>query len=204
MKYIFNGLIILFSSYIILLIFKEQATPLTCFILILLEWLLILLGKPLIRQSTFSGLYRKGSFGEENGPYGEIHIKSIEEDLNKIGDKGFEKLIADLYQTKGYEVECIPEEDEVGIHLVAKRKKEVIAICIKYKADIDGVSWKETTQKVYEDMKIYKANKGIVITNSKFQNYDIKEARPKHTQLMDYHLLVPFIKEGILISMKNN
>lgn len=204
MKYIFNALIMLFSFYIALLIFKGEANTLTYFTLIFIEWVLILIGKPFLRQSTFSRLYKKGSFGDERQAYGKIHMNSIQEDLNKVEAKDFEKLIADLYQTKGYKVECIPKTEQMGINLIARRKKEVVAICTKYRTEIDAGSCKEAVQGVYENMKLYKANKGIVITNSKFNNYDIKEARPKHTQLMDYHLLVPLIKEGILIKLKSN
>lgn len=203
MKYIFNGFIMLFSFYIILLTFNEQTTLLTYFILILLEWLLILVGKPLIRQGVFGNFYRKGSLGKEDGPYGTIHIKTIEKDLNKISAQGFEQLIIDLYQAKGYEVEGILGQAS-GTYLLAKRKKELIAICIKYQAEAEEVSWKEMTEAVYEEMKAYKATRGIVITNSKFQNYHIKEARPRRTQLMDRDLLIPFVKEGILLSRKNN
>ncbi|ADZ82728.1 restriction endonuclease [Cellulosilyticum lentocellum] len=203
MKYIFNGLIMLFSFYIALLIFKGEANTLTYFTLIFIEWVLMLIGKPFLRQSTFSRLYKKGSLGDERGPYGKIHMNSIEEDLNKVEAKDFDKLIADLYQTKGYEVECIPKSEQMGINLIARRRKEVVVICTKYRTEIDADSWKEAVQGVSENMKHYKANRGIVITNSKFNNYDIKEARPKHTQLIDYHLLVPLIKEGMLINLKN-
>lgn len=202
MKYIFNGFIMLFSFYIIFLIFNGQASPLTYFTLILLEWLFILVGKPIVRQSVFSPFYRKGSLGEEGGPYGKIHIKSIKEDLNKIGVEGLKQLIVDLYEAKGYEVACILEE-ETGSYLLARRKKERVVIGVKYKAETEEVAWKEMTEAVSEQMQEAEATRGIVITNSKFQNYHIKEARPKRTQLMDYDLLVPFVKEGILLSRKN-
>lgn len=202
MRYIFNGFIMLFSFYIIFLIFNGQANLFTYLTLIILEWLFILVGKPVVRQSVFSRFYRKGSLGEEDGPYGKIHIRSIKEDLDKIGVEGFKQLIADLYEAKGYEVECLLEE-EIGSYLLARRKKERIIIGVKYKAEAEEVAWKEMTEAVSRQMQQAEATRGIVITNSRFQNYHIKEARPKRTQLMDYDLLVPFVKEGILLSRKN-
>lgn len=203
MRYIFNGFIILFSFYIILLTVNGQATLSTYIILILLEWFLILIGKPLVRQGVFCNFYKKGSLGKEDGPYGTIHIKTIEKDLTKISYEGFKQLILDLYQAKGYKVEEFLESDS-GTYLMVRRNKELLAVGMSYQSGAEEVAWKEMTAAVYDKMKVYKATKGIVITNSKFENYHIKEARPRHTQLMDRDLLVPFVKEGILLSRKNH
>lgn len=203
MKHIFNGFIMLLSFYIVLLTVNGQVTLSNYFVLILLEWLLLLVGNPLIRQGVFGPFYKKGSLGEEDGPYGMIHIKTIEKDLTKITDEGFKQLIIDLYQNKGYKMEYLLEDD-LGTYLMVRRNKELLAIGISYQSEGEEVAWKEMTEAVHAKMKAYKANRGMVITNSRFQNYHIKEARPRRTELMDIDLLIPFVKEGILLSRKNH
>ena len=192
MRYIFNGIVILFSCYIIGLIIKGNQNTLICFSLFFIEWLVIMLCKPKLRKLTFMKLHRKESFGEERKTYGVIQNTQVEEVMQKIHLNSFKELVIDLFKAKGYQV----EETKIGEEgvLIATKGEILLTLKLEHRLDNDWFVSENVLQQV--DTSLSKGKK-VIITNGRFTRHTIKQAKLHHIELINGNKLIGMIREEI-------
>ena len=85
--------------------------------------------------------------------------------INSMTGREFEKFITDLFQAKGYNTKNTNHSGDQGADIIAEKGLETTVI--QAKRYNDKVS-NSAVQEVVAAMKHYEADRGIVITNSKF------------------------------------
>lgn len=108
----------------------------------------------------------------------------------------FEKFIANLFNSFGYKTNITSKTGDYGIDVIAENNSEKIAIqCKKYQED--NKVGNQTIQMLLGAMQLrgLKADKGIVITTSRFTRQAYKQAEDNNVELWDKNILHQKIKE---------
>lgn len=118
-------------------------------------------------------------------------IKISSQDIHFVdGMNGveFEHYVASLLKTNGYSrVKCTQTSNDYGADIIAYRKGEKIALqCKRYNGCV-GVA---AVQEVLGAKSYYKAQKAIVVTNSKFTVNAIRLAKESNVIMWDRSNLV--------------
>ena len=193
MRYIFNGMVILFSCYIIGIIIKGDQNTLMCFSLFFIEWFIIILCKPKLRKLTFMKLHRKESFGEEGKTYGVIQNTQVEEVMQKIQLNPFKDLVIDLFKAKGYQVEETKIGEEEGV-LIATKGEMLLTLKLQHRLENDWFVSEDILQQVDKSLP---RGKKVIITNGRFTRHTIKQAKLSHIELINGNKLIGMIREEI-------
>lgn len=193
MKYIFNGMVILFSCYIIGMIIKGDQNTLMCFSLFFIEWFVIILCKPKLRKLTFMKLHRKESFGEEGKTYGVIQNTQVEQVMQKIQLNPFKDLVTDLFKANGYQVEETKIGEDEG-DLIATKGEILLTLKLQHRLENDWFVSENILQQV--DTSLLKGKK-VIITNGRFTRHTIKQAKLHHIELINGNKLIGMIREEI-------
>lgn len=118
-------------------------------------------------------------------------IKISNEDIkfvDRINGVQFERYVASLLSTNGYSrVKCTQTSNDYGADIIAYQKGEKIAIqCKRYNGSV-GVS---AVQEVLGAKSYYKAQKAIVVTNSRFTVNAVRLAKESNVIMWDRDLLL--------------
>ena len=197
MKYIINSVIILFSLGIITLVAMRSVGMGTYLALILLEYILILVLKPGFRKATMQYFIKKGSFGEEEGSYGKIHLETFHKDVETLDTQSFESFICDLYKVLGYKVKPIEENRELGGDLLMKKDKDVLVVRVVHCESIDSSVGNNVVQEVCAAKSVFKANRSMVVCNGDFSESAYKQASYTKTDMINGHQLLNLFRKVI-------
>lgn len=111
--------------------------------------------------------------------------------LDDLPGMEFERAIASLYTTLGYETRLTKATGDFGVDLIAVKNSHRYAIQVKrYSANV-GVS---AVQQVVAGAKLYQANNHAVVTNSLFTNAAKVLAREHSVELVDRNELASMWK----------
>lgn len=103
--------------------------------------------------------------------------------VDGMGGVEFEHFVVSLLKTNGYSrVKCTQASNDYGADIIAYRKGEKIALQCKRYNGLVGVS---AVQEVLGAKSYYKAQKAIVVTNSKFTVNAIRLAKEANVIIWD-------------------
>ena len=107
-------------------------------------------------------------------------------EVDKMSGIAFEKLVAILMKSQGYEVGNLRASNDYGVDIIANSKTYRIAVQVKR-------SKNKITRKAISDavagMKYYNCNKAMVVTNSEFTEDAREFARGTDCTLVDRTVL---------------
>ena len=196
-KYVFNILIVCLSLYAIALILSGRGSFAEYLTVIGIEWVLLMVGRPVLRQGTFSKLYKKGTFGSEEAPYGALTLKNLEKELEAIAPDAFVNLAGDVLESQGFEVEYTPDMEACGVDFIAKRNKTVMLVKAVHKNASGGKVDAGAVKLISECMKEYGANSHMIITTGKFSDEAIKSGQKLRTRLIGEPMFIEMTRHAI-------
>lgn len=193
---------VLFLICIAVLIGFNMISMTQYIVLVLVGYSVLILTHEHARQMVAARLFlHSGCFSSSNEHYGSIHSKTIEEDIERIATEDFPYFIRDLYIKRGYTARVLDEEDErYGADVVAEKGEEVLVISAIHLPNKDDKVGNEYVQRLVASMKLYDANKAVVITNKSFTGSAVEQAIPNRVGLVDGKRLVEMVREVILIN----
>lgn len=130
-----------------------------------------------IRKRKDKERYLRGDFSEE---VGKTRVQ-FELDAIKTG-RQFELLLANLFKKLGYTVEHTGKTGDQGADLLLRYDDKIYAVQAKF---YSGALSNTPVQEVVGSLKYYKANRGLVITNSNFTKGAKELARANNVTLVD-------------------
>ena len=114
------------------------------------------------------------------------------DNINSLSGHEFEEFLYYLFLNMGFQVTLTPKSHDYGADLILKIGNKTIAVQSKlYHNHTIGVS---SVQEVYSSIKYYKADLGIVVTNSKFSKNSISLASSTNVLLWDKNMLIKLLK----------
>jgi len=116
-------------------------------------------------------------------------LKNITLDnINSLTGNEFEVFLYYLFLNMGFDVILTPKSHDYGADLILKIHNKTIVVQSKlYNNHNIGIS---SIQEVYASIKYYKADLGIVVTNSKFTKNSINLANSTNVLLWDKDMLM--------------
>jgi restriction system protein len=108
-------------------------------------------------------------------------------DVDKMSGTQFEVFLKVHFQKQGYRVELTPTTGDYGADLVLSKNGERIVVQAKRYNNSVGI---KAVQEVVSSINYYKANKGIVITNSRFTKNAEALAKANNIELWDRKNLI--------------
>lgn len=172
--------------------------------LITAVYLIILFLNPDVRKATRNFFRRSGTFGTGNKYYGEIHLKTLQEDIEKIEPLAFEHFIGDLFAARGYKTKVTPETKDFGADVIAKKGDQCIVIQVKHRDSSDWLVSNDAVQQAVAAMPVYKANKSMVVTNGTFTEHAYTHAGYTHTVLINGEELFNMVRDVIVNQSREN
>lgn len=136
--------------------------------------------------------FLKGDFSREE----ELQKQEIEY-LNIETGFEFEEYVAKLYGKLGYKVEVTKKSKDQGADIIAYKNNMKYVIQAKFYSNPVG---NKAVQEVVAAIGMYKANKGIVVTNSSFTPSAIELAKANQIELVDANK-IEVLKSTILESL---
>ena len=114
----------------------------------------------------------------------ELEIKKQEFDFNSVNSGyEFEEYVANLYKELGYKlIEITKKSGDQGADVVLKKDNIKYVVQAKFYSSPVG---NKAVQEIVAALKMYKAQKGIVVTNNTFTNSAIELAKVNDIQLVD-------------------
>jgi len=103
----------------------------------------------------------------------------------------FESYLGKVYESLGYTVEFTPASNDYGADLILSKFGQTTVVQAKRYRSPVGV---KAVQEIIAAIKHYKANDGIIVTNSTYTNNAIKLAKENNIQLVDANELKKLIK----------
>lgn len=195
-----NAVIVLFSLCLALLI-GSNSVSLGLFVgLIIIDYILILLMNAEFRKATKRFFMRKGSFGSDNKHYGEIHLETMKEDIEKINPDAFEYFVADLFTELGYKTKVTRKYKDFGGDVVAKKGNDTTIIQVKHRDSSDWQVSNDAVQQAVAAMPVYKANLSMVVTNGTFTDHAYNQAKFNQTIMIDGVQLMNLVRQVVLES----
>lgn len=103
-------------------------------------------------------------------------------EIDNMSGKEFEKLLLILFEIMGYPVEATPGSQDYGADLILyKNGLKIVVQAKRYKSHV-GV---KAIQEIVASVKYYKADKAMVITNSRYTENAYILARCNSVELWD-------------------
>lgn len=113
--------------------------------------------------------------------------------LNNMDGFTFEHYVAQIFRDLGYKAEVTQESGDFGADVILTKEREKICVqCKRYKGLV-GIA---AVQEVLGSINYYNANRGCVVTNSRFTEAAVKLAKANHIELIDGNKLEKLIKKG--------
>ena len=195
MKCIVNAVIVLFSLCIAILIGTNLIGIVFYIGLIAIEYALVLLLNADFRKATKHFFNREGTFGSGNKCYGEIHLETLKEDIEKIEPISFEYFIGDLFTKLGYKTRVTEKSKDFGGDIIAKKGKEITVIQVKHRDSNDWNVSNDAVQQAVAAMPVYKGTKSMVVTNGIFTEHAYKQASYTNTAMIDGEQLLNLVRQ---------
>ena len=107
--------------------------------------------------------------------------------IDKMSGEEFEEFLELHFKKEKFKVHLTPKTGDYGADLVVKKNKEKIVIQAKRWNQNVGV---EAIQQVVASIKYYNADRGMVITNSKFTENAINLAKANNITLIDRNYIL--------------
>jgi hypothetical protein len=112
------------------------------------------------------------------------------EDIDKMGGTEFEKFLKILFENMEYSVELTQHTTDMGADLILSKSGEKISVQAKrWSANVGN----DAIQAVVGSLKVYKTQKGMVVTNSYFTNPAIYQAHHNNVELWNRDILIEMI-----------
>lgn len=193
---------VLFLICIAVLIGFNMISMAQYIVLVLVGYCVLILTHEHARQAIAARFFlRSGCFSSSNEHYGSIHSKTVEEDIERIAAVDFPYFIRDLYIKRGYTARVIDNEAErYGADVVAEKGEEILVISAIHLPNKDDKVGNDRVQRLVASMKLYDANKAVVITNKTFTGSAANQALPNRVGLVDGQRLVDMVREVILLN----
>ena len=120
-------------------------------------------------------------------------MKKLSLDINNIENGfAFEEYVANLYKNLGYTIEEVTKKSgDQGADVIAYKDNLKYVIQAKY---YTGAVGNKAVQEVVASMSLYKADKGIVITNSSFTMAAMELAVANKIELVDGEKIEQYIQ----------
>jgi len=109
------------------------------------------------------------------------------DEVDKMSGEQFEDFLESLFRRKGYKVDNVPLTRDFGADLVVRKGNKKIAIQAKRYSD--NVSL-DAVQEIIGALAYYKANEGMVVTNSHYTKSAIELAEVNSIKLWDREQLI--------------
>lgn len=154
-------------------------------------------------QMIFEALNVKDHFSTYGEKYLLLHpeitkkstLLSIKEDYkNAITGVDFENVLKRIYESYGYKVSGTKTSGDQGADLILEKEGKKTVVQAKYYSSSVGNS---AVQEVTAAIAYYKADKGIVVTNSTFTSSAISLASANNIELVDGNKLNELIEKII-------
>ena len=117
------------------------------------------------------------------------HIITID-DIDKMEGTEFERFLKRLFENMGYSVELTAHTIDMGADLILSKSGERISVQAKrWSANVGN----DAIQAVVGSLKVYKTQRGMVVTNSDFTNPAIYQAHHNHVELWNRDKLIEMI-----------
>lgn len=117
--------------------------------------------------------------------------------IDRSSGAEFEEYLAILFREMGYRVRKTPNTGDYGADLILYKEKEKIVVQAKrYNSYVDQAAVREAVAAV----AYYKADRAMVVTNSKFTTAAIRLAKSNQVELLDRKWLYKAIDKKNLLS----
>lgn len=114
-------------------------------------------------------------------------LKSGIYDIDFMSGIEFEDYLEGLLKQQGYKVKMTAASNDYGADLILEKERQITVVQAKrYKENV-GI---KSVQEVIGAMGYYKADKGMVITNSYYTNQALKLAKANSIQMWDREKLI--------------
>lgn len=114
-------------------------------------------------------------------------------DIDSMSGEQFEKLIAKLFSSLGYDTNITSLSSDQGVDVIAKN--DIITIAIQAKCYNSGAVGNHAIMEVVGGMKFYGADKAMVVTNSTFTRSAIELAKTNGVILWGRDVLIEKLEE---------
>lgn len=192
---------VLFLICIAVLIGFNMISMTQYIVLVLVGYGVLILTHEHARQAIAARFFlHSGCFSSSNEHYGSIHSKTVEEDIERIAPTDFPYFVRDLYIKRGYTARVIEDEEKYGADVVAEKGEEILVISTIHLLKKDDKVGNALVQGLVASMKLYNANKAVIITNRTFTESAVAQAIPNRVGLVDGRRLVEMVREVILLN----
>lgn len=195
MRYLVNAIIILFSLGIAVLIAASSLGVGTYTVLILIDYVLILCLNGDFRKTVRNHFIGNKIFGSGNKVYGELHLETLQEEIERMEPIPFEHFVSDLFAKLGYKTKITAGKKEFGGDVIAKKEEKIIVIQVKHRNSSDWLVSNDAVQQAVAAMPVHKANKSMVVTNGEFMENAYNQARFSQTVMIDGKQLLNLVRQ---------
>ena len=115
------------------------------------------------------------------------------DDIDGLSGISFEDFLQVHFERQGYKVKTTAVMGDYGADLVLKKDKEKIVVQAKRWKNQVGI---KAVQEAIGSIKMYKANRGMVITNNTFSEGATTLAKANDIEMWDRKKLIEFIKKS--------
>jgi HJR/Mrr/RecB family endonuclease len=120
------------------------------------------------------------------------------DDIDKMEGTEFERFLKKLFENMGYSAELTNHTD-MGADLIISKSGERISVQAKrWSANVGN----DAIQAVVGSLKVYKTQRGLVVTSSDFTNPAIYQAHHNHVELWNRDKLIEMITKYPVIKSK--
>lgn len=106
------------------------------------------------------------------------------DEIDSLTWREFERLVCDLFVSRGYEARLIGGKRDHGADVIATNERERLAIQVKHRRDRRWVG-ERAVQAVVASLPVHACTRGLVVTNSTFAPGMARIAELNHVELWD-------------------
>lgn len=176
-------IIILYSLCVALLMLTKSISISLFMTLLVIEYGFILLSNHEFRLMVKNKFKVNKTFGSENKSYGQIHLKTLKEDIEKMEPDAFKLFVADVFKELGYKVS--QAEKDFGGDLILTKGESSTLVELRHQEKSTNAVDNQAVECIVTAIKVYKATNGMVVTNATFTDKAYQAAKVCDIDMID-------------------
>lgn len=189
-------IIILYSLCAAILMLTKSISMGLFMMLIVIEYGLILLANQEFRLIVKNKFKVNKTFGSENKNYGQVHLKTLKEDIEKMEPEAFKHFVSDVFKNLGYKVS--EAEKDFGGDLILTKEERTTLVELRHQEKSTNAIDHQAVERIVTATKVYKMTYGMVLTNATFTDKAYHVARTCHIAMIDGIDLINLVRQVML------
>lgn len=189
-------IIILYSLCVAILMLTRSISISFFMLLLVIEYGLILITNSEFKLIAKNKFKINKTFGSANKSYGELYLKTLKQDIDKMKPEAFEAFIKDVFKLLGYQIS--QSEEDTKNHFILTKESYSTIVELIYKEKSSELISEQIVKQVRNIAKSYKMEHAMIITNATFTDKAYSEAKAYNIMMIDGIELMNLVRQIML------